>query len=391
MNNRFSPVILIVLAILALAGCGSGSDDKTAEKGAAVPVTVTTVEKKKLEMANEWVGQTKAQNSVEIRARVKGFLKEIAFKEGSSVEKGQLLFVIDPKDVSQAVREAQAELKKNQAALVLAVKDEKRFRTLLDQDAVSQDEYDSKLADMEQLQAAVEQSKASLEDKKLQLSYTEVRSPLEGRIGKAQVKVGSLVGDGENTLLATVTSVNPIYVNFSISEADYVRYARSNEERTEEDKAKIDLVLVDGSTYEHPGRFDMASPEIDPQTGTLPLRVAFPNPDGILLPGQFAKVRVTTNSVTPQLVVPQEAVMTVQGTKSVYVVDAQNQIGQKIVEVGLRTGEFVVIKKGLEEGLSVVVQGQQKVRPGATVTPLTAEQFKQMKAQQAGTSETAEQ
>ncbi|WP_187170343.1 efflux RND transporter periplasmic adaptor subunit [Salidesulfovibrio onnuriiensis] len=383
------PMIAVCLCacFFVFAACGSDSGQKSATESAALPVIVAKAEKKNVDLSNEWVGQTSAQNSVEIRARVKGYLKEIAFKEGSQVEEGQLLFVIDPKDLTQSVREAEAVLEKNQAALVLAQKDEKRFRALLDQDAVSQDEYDSKLADMKQLKAAVDQSKATLADQKLQLGYTQISSPLAGRIGKAQVKVGSLVGDGENTLLATVASIDPMYVNFSISEADYVRYTRRNEQRKDEDKPEIQLVLVDGEVYEHPGAFDMASPEIDSQTGTLGLRVAFPNPKGLLLPGQFAKIRVNSHSSEPMLVVPQEAIMTVQGTKSVYVVNADNVVEQKAVEIGTRTSSVAQITKGLEEGQTVVVQGQQKIRPGAKVTPLTAEQYKQLQQKQAGGQE----
>jgi len=383
MSSRLSCIVLMSLFLFALAGCGSDSEQKAAQEGQALPVTVAKVEKRKLEFSNEWVGQTRAKDSVEIRARVSGFLKEIAFKEGSDVEKDQLLFVIDPKDVAQAVREAEALLQKDKAALTLAVKDEHRFRTLLKQDAVSQEEYDSKLADMKQLQAAVDQSKATLDDRKLQLSYTEIRSPLAGRIGKAQVKAGSLVGDGENTLLATVSSIDPMYVNFAISEADYVRYARRNKERPDEDNPEIELILVDGDTYGHPGEFDMAVPEIDSQTGTLTLRVSFPNPDGLLLPGQFAKIRVTVKTPKAWMVVPEEAIMSVQGVKSVYVIGAENKVEQKNVETGQHSEGLVVIKKGLEEGQAAVVQGQQKVRPGMKVTPLTAEQLRQLREQQA--------
>ncbi len=368
--------ILLALAVLfALFAAGCGDDEKAQEKKsqeeAAVTVKAMLPEKRDAPIYAEFTGRTDAQETVEIRARVQGFLKERAFEEGGLVKKGDLLFVIESREYDEDLKKAQADLAREEALLAKARLDMQRFGKLYEQRAVSRDEYDSKMTNQKQLEASVARNKAAVETAKRDLGYTRITAPISGRIGKSKVKVGSLVGKGENTLLAEISSTDPIYVDFSISEREYLSLAkeRATEQQNgqEEKQIPLTLILADDSVYPLEGRADMADRAVDAKTGTLGVRGVFPNPDGILKPGQFAKIRALVEVVKGALCVPLTAVMDVQGTKSLYVVGKDGKAESKPVTLGGRVGDLVVVQKGIDAEDHVVVEGGMKLRPGVPV------------------------
>lgn len=371
---RFSALfILAVLFALFAAGCGDDekAQEKKSQEEAAVTVKAMFPEKRDAPIYAEFTGRTDAQETVEIRARVQGFLKERAFEEGGLVKKGDLLFVIESRQYDEDLNKAEADLAREEALLAKARLDMQRFGKLYEQRAVSRDEYDSKMTNQKQLEASVARNKAAVETAKRDLGYTRITAPISGRIGKSKVKVGSLVGKGENTLLAEISSTDPIYVDFSISEREYLSLAkeRATEQQNgqEEKQIPLTLILADDSVYPLEGRADMADRAVDAKTGTLGVRGVFPNPDGILKPGQFAKIRALIEVVKGALCVPLTAVMDVQGTKSLYVVGKDGKAESKPVTLGGRVDDLVVVQKGIDAEDQVVVEGGMKLRPGAPV------------------------
>ena len=274
----------VLLLSLVLAGCSG--DDKKADKAApqeATPMKVVKAETRDVPNWGEWVGQISAHETVEVRARVAGFLIKKNFEEGGTVKEGDLLFVIDPKPFEEDLKQAQSGLEYNQALYNKAAKDLKRFKKLFDEGVVSRDEYESYQTQAATYKAQLADNSAKVQNAKIQLGYTKIYSPIDGVIGRVQVDVGNLVGQGENTLLATISTMDPIYVSFNVSEGDYIRAMRDKQAR-ESGERPIRLVLADGSEYSQPGRFDMVDPTVDPQTGTLGIRVLFPNPEDLLKP-----------------------------------------------------------------------------------------------------------
>lgn len=373
-------ISILALAVVLLAqGCGGGEEKKAesakAEQAAqqAFPVKVLELAPRTVPMVSDYTGQLEAKESVEIRARVEGFLENIAYTEGGMVKKGDLLFAIDKKPFEEALRQAQGDLSRNQASLDKAKADEARYSALYKQSVVSKEEYDKINTSYREARASSSSLSASVQTARINLGYCDVTSPIDGRAGKAQVKVGSLVGRGESTLLTTVDSIDPIYVNFSISEQEYLSYVRAHQARQAAGEKSgpppLWLVLSDGKEYDQVGTPEIAQRTVDPKTGTLPVRGIFPNPIGLLLPGQFAKVRVKTEEKKNAILVPQRAVMDMQGRKTVYVAGANNVLEAKAVTLGSAVGSFYVIDQGLAAGDKVVIENIQKLKPGMAVEP----------------------
>lgn len=360
----------MALALLGIApGCStraSGKDQKPAMAFPPPAVIVAPVVRKNVPIYGEYVGQTAAVNVVEIRSQVEGFLENISFVEGSTVQKGQLLFQIDPREYQAAVMKAEASLAQSKAALVKSTQDVARYRPLVGQHAISQEQLDTAVAQQAEDEANVEAAKAQLDQAKLNLGYTRITAPLTGRIGQAQMKVGALVQAG-TTLLDTLYSINPMYVNFSVSESMYLE--RTLQRKSTAAFPPIGLLLGDGSTYRYQGRVDMLAPEIDPATGTLSIRAVFPNPDGVLRPGLFVRARLVTSEKPNALLVPVEAIQEVQGAQSVLVVDANNRVEFRTITAAQTVGNQRIVESGVQAGDRVIVQGLQKVRPGMQVTP----------------------
>lgn len=341
---------LVVLSLIILASCG-----KTPAKAPVAPdVTVVTPIQRDVPVYLDLVGQAQGKQDVEIRARVEGYLESVNFTEGSFVQKGAALYQIDPKSY-------QADLATVQARLTKATTDVARLKPLAAKQAVSRQELDNAVA-------AFDAAKAQMDLAKLNLGYTTITSPIDGLVGITQVKAGNLVGRGESTLLTTVSQVDPIVFRVGISEAEYLKLAKRGP-RPADQQSDIELQLADGSVYPHKGVFDAVERAVDTQTGTLALQFNFANPDRLIRPGQYGRVRLLIEKLPAALLVPQRAVNEIQGFFQVAVVDADNKISMRSVKVGPRLDNLWVITEGLKPDDQIVAEGLQRVRDGASVNP----------------------
>lgn len=358
--------LFLLLIPLALGACGDKASPGAAPS--APTVQVTPVARRNIPQYVEYVGQTEAPVSVEIRARVEGFIQEVAFVEGSNVKEGDLLFVIDPKPYEEKLARAKGKLAETQAGYLRAKSDVERFRPLAKMQAIPQRDFEDAVALEKAAQAQVDAAQADVRSAELDLGYTKISAPVSGRIGSTSARVGSLVGKGEPTLLATISNTDRMWVSFGISEVEYLNFQKRRQERPQEAQDfKIELLLADGSVHPHPGKVNFADRSIDPKTGTLRVRVEFPNPEGVLRPGQFGRVRVLLGEQTDALVVSISAVQEVQGTYSVFVVGADQKASFRPVKPGLKFDDLWIIEEGLQVGERVVVEGVQKVKDGMTV------------------------
>ncbi len=353
--------------LLASAACGKG-------KSAAPPplsVAVATVVQRDVPITQEWVGTLEGSVNAEIRPKVEGFIIKQVYQEGSQVRKGQALFQIDPRQFKAALDQAQGSLERNQAASNLANITVQRYTPLAKQNAVSQQELDDALSNQRQAEANVDSAKAQVEEAKLNYDWCTVTSLIDGIAGTAQAQVGSLVN--AQTVLTTVSTVDPIRVVFGISEQQYLSYVDAIERgRRMADSDALEVVLSDGSVDPHKGRTIILNRQVDVKTGTLTVVGEFPNPDGFLRPGQYAKVRLTAMVIKGALLVPQVAVKELQGDDQVAVVGDDNTVELRSVTPGPRVGAMWVINKGLKLGEKVVVGGLQLVKSGMKVVPVQA-------------------
>jgi membrane fusion protein (multidrug efflux system) len=288
------------------------------------------------------------------------------FTEGSFVRKGQLLYRIDPQPFEAALAEAKADLATARAHLDKTKNDVARFTPLAKQQAVSQQELDNALSAQEAAQAQVAAFDAKLTKAKLDLAYTSVSSPVDGLIGTTQKKVGSLISRAE-TLLNTVSQINPIFFRCAIAEAEYLRIARRGTGRPYEKQFGVELILADGSVHPHKGRLEVVERAVDPTTGTLTGQFSFPNPERILRPSQYGRARFVTEVKQDALLVPQRAVQEIQGLNTVMVVKSDATVEQRMVKAGERVGDQWIIESGVKPGERVIVEGVQKVTPGIKV------------------------
>jgi membrane fusion protein (multidrug efflux system) len=338
-------------------------------------VLVAPAVQQDLSLTAEFVGTIDGYVNAEIRARVKGFLKTQDYQDGAFVKTGQLLFTIDPAEYVAAVAKAKGVLARAQAAYKQAKVTADRYRPLAAKQAVSQQDLDNAEAEQRVASASVDSAKAALDEAQLNLGYTRVTSPVDGVAGTAQVRVGNLVGQGEPTLLTTVSQLDPMRVTFPISEAQYMRVA-SRAAALEKldpldagaDRQVLDLVLADGSVYPHKGWFISVGREVEKGTGTIQVQSVFPNPERILRPGQYGRVRIPRPSEgKPTVVVPESAVKELQGTYTVSVVTPENTVQIRPVEVGPRASKLWAITKGISAGDRVITEGAQKVAEGQKV------------------------
>ena len=366
-SGRSTAVTALFIACLSLttAGCS-----KTETAPPPPPeVQVAPVVQKDVPIYIELVGATLGSEDIEIRARVEGYLSEVSFTEGSFVKRGQLLYKIDPQPFQAALSQAQANMETARARLDKTNNDVARYKPLAEQKAVSQQELDNALSAQEAARFQVTAYDALVAKAKLDLLYTTITSPVDGLIGTTQKKVGSLVGRGENTLLNTISQVNPILFRCAIAEAEYLRLARmgAGKDKSMEKKFGVELILADGSIFPHKGRLDAIERAVDATTGTLTGQFSFPNPERILRPGQYGKARFVTDLKEDALLVPQLAVQEIQGLYSVMVVKPDSTVEQRMVKAGERVGKLWIIDSGLKPGEKVIVEGLQKVKPGVQV------------------------
>lgn len=358
---------------LCAAACRS---DRAKAAPAVVDVVVAPVQVRDVPIVQEWAAQTFGANDVEVRARVKGFLTQKAYKEGSMVRRGALLFQIDPQEYQAAVSQARATLAQAQAGLSKANTDVARLRPLAERNAVSRQDLDHAVAAQQGAQGQVDAAQANLRTAQLNLGYTKVTSPIDGLAGVSQADVGSLVGSPGPTLLTVVSQMDTIKVKFRISEQEYLTLARalgdSGRTTTPRGQARLELVLADGSTYDHKGHVVTVDRNVDPSTGTLGIEALFPNPTGFLRPGQFGRVRAPVTTRSNAILVPQRAVREMQGTFSVGVLQPDSTVAVHPVKAGARVGNEWVVDSGLVAGAVIVVEGMQKVRPGVKVRASSA-------------------
>jgi len=352
-----------------LLGLSFGCKEEAPPPPPPPQVTVTDVVQKDVPVYGEWVGTTEGKINAQIRARVQGYLQSQEYTEGSVVQQDQLLFTIDPRPYESALADAKGELGQATAALTKAQQDVTRYRPLAKQGAVSQRELDDAVQAEISGRARVDSARAKVEQAELNLAWTRVTSPIAGLAGISVAQIGDLIAS--NTVLTTVSQLDPIKVHFPMSEQQYLQFTReAAESSTPVERGAslpLDLYLADGGKYAHAGRFALADRQVDPTTGTITIVSYFPNPGNILRPGQFAKVRAAIAMSKGALVVPQRAVLDQQGQFQVGVVGPDNKVELRLVEVGTRTEGEWVVRKGLKPGERVIVEGLQKVRAGVVV------------------------
>ena len=350
--------------LLALAGCAK----KEAPPPAPPAVKVAPVTQKDTPIYIELVGSTLGSEDVEIRARVGGYLVSMNFTEGTFVRRGDLLYKIDPLPFEASLAEARANLATSQAELQKAKNDVDRLTPLLKERAVSKQEVDNANSSRDAAVSQVAANEAKVAQAKLDLAYSTITSPVDGLIGTTQKKVGSLIARGE-TLLNTVSKINPIFFRCAIAEAEYLRIARRGSGRTRELEKQypVELILADGTTHPYKGKLDAVERAVDPTTGTLTGQFSFPNPEQILRPSQYGRARFVVDVKPNALLIPQRAVQEIQGLNSVMVVKADSTVEQRMVKAGDRVGDQWIVESGLKPGESVIVEGIQKVTPGVKV------------------------
>jgi RND family efflux transporter MFP subunit len=360
-------------ALIGLSGCGG---DATATAQAQAPqVSVAAALERQVTEWDEFTGRVEAVESVEIRPRVTGYIESVNFSEGSTVRKGDLLFVIDPRPYRAELSKAEAELARAVARSELAASDAARSKSLVDINAVSREEYDTRVNASREATASVAAARAAVDAAKLDLEFTRVTSPIAGRVSKAAITAGNLVTGGSNaaTLLTTVVSLDPIYVTFEGDEQIYLKYtalAQRGERQSSRDAANPVLMgLANEDDYPRRGSMVFVDNQVDPRTGTIRARASFDNKDGFLTPGLFARVKLLGHNSFNAVLVDDRAIGTDQSQKFVYVVDAENKVVYRPVKVGRLTDGLRIVLQGLQPGETVIVNGLQRVRPGVVVAP----------------------
>jgi membrane fusion protein (multidrug efflux system) len=371
-NPMKRALITALCGLLATATVGCGK--KEAPAPPPPDVKVATVLQKDVPIYVDAIGQTRGSTEIEVRARVEGFIQTIDFKEGNPVRKGQLLYTIDPSQFEAALAQAKGALAESEAQLARARQDVVRYEPLVAKNAISRQEYETAVVVQRAAEAAVEASKAQAQRAEIDLGYTRVVAPENGLAGKTEVYPGTLVGRGQSTLLTHISQIGTIHVRFTIPERDYLYFARRRQEAGkagETPSLPFELVLSDGSVHPEKGRLVFVDRNVDPTTGTILMEAAFPNPGGIIRPGQYARVRAAVDLKKGAILVPQRAVSELQGIYNVAVVGGDDTVEIRMVTQGQRVGTLWVIDAGLKAGERIVVEGLQKVRPGVKVKPET--------------------
>ena len=364
---------LLVLLLTALAGCG-GEDKNAGQAKQAMPVSVLTVTPHDVPTSMEFVGQTAGYREVEVRPRVGGILLKRAYTEGRPVQQGELLFQIDPEPFQASLDNAKANLQVEQANLIRAQQDYKRIIPLFKENAVSQKDRDDAVAAFASAKASVAAAQAQVKEAQINLGYTRVTAPITGITSKEVRSEGSLVtSTGDGSPLTKISQLNPLYVNFSVSDNDNLTMrqdeAAGRLRLPPGNQYSVRLTLSDGSVFSQVGRMNFTDSIVDTSTGSVRARAEFSNPDGTLLPGQFVRVRLEGAELINAIVVPNKAVMTTQQGKQVWVVGPKGTAVPVVIELGQLVGDDVVVTKGLKAGDRVVIDNLIKVQPGMPLKP----------------------
>jgi membrane fusion protein (multidrug efflux system) len=372
MNRDRLNNLIVPLALLALATACAGPTE--GPPPAPLEVFVTEVAVRDVPIVREWVGETRGKADIEIRARVTGYLEGIHFREGGKVKKGQLLYSIDQSELLQEVNAARANLAAARTALAYAESDVARYRPLAEINAVSERDLDSAVASEEAAVAQVEAAEAILQLHEINLSYSRIKAPFDGLIGLSEAKVGDYVGQSPNpVVLNTLSDIDPIHVRFPIGEREYLNLARRyppNERKQDpesmDERLALELILADGTVHPQRGFVKFVERNIDASTGTLTLEAAFANPDRILRPGQYGRVRAVVDTLKNARLIPQRAVQELQGQHQVWV-ESDGTVELRNVRMGRRVDRMWVVEHGLIAGERVVVDGIQRLRAGVSV------------------------
>ena len=371
---KYIALSLVILG--AFASCNGGKEKKMPVQ----EITVVKVEKKNIPYYSFFVGQVYGFKDIPIRARVDGYLEGIHFREGFSVKKGQLLYSIDAQPFEAEVAGQKSKVAEAKTLLANAESEYNRYEPLVKTNAVSKSDYDAVYAQFEAAKATVEAAEANLRISQIKLGYTKIESPINGLIGKTLAKEGEYVGREPNpVILNTVSRIDEIIVEFFITENQYLSFARhignlDSIMRIREFKKddRLDLVLSDGTIYNHKGHLNFIDRNVNSSTGAILLQASFPNPKGLIRPGQYAKVRIkeTEGDV---IAIPQRCVKELQGENSVYVVNDDNKIEFRKISIEYKSNDYYVIKSGVKPGERVVIDALQKVRTGMVINPVVIE------------------
>jgi RND family efflux transporter MFP subunit len=384
---KISIVIIVLIVIIAAIGAYYTSTRQTKHQQQMQqmqqPAPGVTVDKpvvKDIEHYYDFTGNVESVASVEIRARVKGILQEVNFTDGSFVEKGQLLFVIEPDEYQADVDQAKAAVASAEAQLSSAEDDLERVRRAVKSNAVSIEEVSRRKTQYETAKADLKEAQASLKIAEIQLGYTKIHSPISGKLSNRLVDAGNLVGAGENTLLTTVVTVDPVYVSFEMSENILTEYLKANRiSRKQNPGSPVSVAAPTETEYRHEGTLDYIGNVVNRTTGTINLRATVDNEDGLLYPGMFARVRLPAQTVKDAVLVEQSAIGTNLGGKYLLTVDEDNVVSTRQVETGLSYGKLRLVESGIEQGESYITRGLQKARPGAKISRMDPDERKEQK------------
>ncbi|MGG7893844.1 efflux RND transporter periplasmic adaptor subunit [Klebsiella aerogenes] len=364
-HARVSLLSSLIISALLLTGCDNSGDQQAQPQ--APQVSVHVVHSEPLSVTTELPGRTSAFRVAEVRPQVSGIILKRNFVEGSDIKAGESLYQIDPATYQAAWNSAKGDEAKAEAAAAIAHLTVKRYVPLLGTQYISQQEYDQAVATAHQADADVVAAKAAVENARINLAYTKVTSPIDGRIGKSGVTEGALVTNGQADAMATVQQLDPIYVDVTESSNDFMRLKQESLQRGDDSKS-VQLIMENGQPYSLKGSLQFSDVTVDESTGSITLRAVFPNPQHTLLPGMFVRARID-EGVNPQaILVPQQGVTrTPRGDATVLIVNAQNQVENRKVTAAQAIGDKWLITSGLQNGDKVIVSGLQKVRPGVTV------------------------
>ncbi|WP_321371843.1 efflux RND transporter periplasmic adaptor subunit [uncultured Draconibacterium sp.] len=362
---------LFLLITFLLYSC----EEKQEQSISTVVIAATT--KENVKVYGEYVGNIRAYKYVEIRARVEGYLQNMLFNEGKRVKSNDVLFQIDPSMYRARYEKAVAQLKRDSAALRKAFRDIERIRPLFEQNAASQLDLDNAAAAYDNAEANVAMSNAELLQFKMELDFTTIRSPLDGKISDSYVDMGTLVGPGNKSLLATVVQSDTVFVDFKMTALDYLRSKKRNIQIGELDSTKaweptVSITLPDNSVYPLKGVVDFADPIVDPKSGTFGVRAKIANPNEVLLPGQFTKVKFLLDLIEDAIVIPRKALIIEKGGSFVYVMRSDTIAEKRFVQSGIEYENSIVIERGLAEDDLIIIDGQHKIHSGDKIKPVEA-------------------
>ena len=337
-------------------------------------VLITPAIQRDLPIYVDAIGQTRGSKEVQIQPRVSGFLQSQDYKDGSLVNAGQLLYTIDPRPYVAALAQANGQLAQAEAQLQQTRNDVARYVPLAAEDAISRQQLDNAKTSESAAAAAVEAAKANVEAAQINLNYTKVYSPVRGQSGITTAQVGSLVGTGQGAALTVVSTIDPFWVRFTVSEREYLEYRKRvpNEAVAQGAQPEISITLADNTLYPFPGKLTAVEGQVDPTTGSLTLQAELPNPNDVIRPCQYARVQILAQNRRGAILVPQRAVQEIQGAYSVAVVGEGDKVEERTINLGNQYDSFFIIEDGIKPGENVIVEGVQKVRNGMTVAPKLA-------------------